>query len=400
MQQMKWLAAALSVVVLAGCNGTSGSGRSVDVDFLWVRTSGSDEVGEGGSTHAILTVEKSDAGMHVGVFESKPGGTGDMWRAAVWVAALTGTLTLKKNPLDYRYSVELEPLTERVDGPSAGGLFAVGIMAAISGQSVNSDYTMTGTINPDGTIGPVGGVPQKLKAAAAKGKTRFCYPAGQRFDTGPDGESIDVEEEARKLNIEAREVEDLSQAYACVTDKKLPKVEPVSRTQMALSAPVFDLLRQQGEKWLGYCQQEYSAAQKLQHPELYQSLWDLASAEYDDAAKLMKEWLVAAGYWKALTAYVWARTVLLCTATAQGLVSDDPTKALDLFNTIQADAQKNMEKMFSWLAQANPDTVNKTISVLDSYEAAISAVVSHEFAKAAYAELMGQVKSAVEAGAP
>jgi uncharacterized protein len=43
------------------------------------------------------------------------------------------------------------------------------LLAAELGTSGNAglkqDVVMTGTINPDGTIGPVGGVPEKAQAA-------------------------------------------------------------------------------------------------------------------------------------------------------------------------------------------------------------------------------------------
>ena len=40
--------------------------------------------------------------------------------------------------------------------------------------------TMTGTINPDGTVGPVGGIPQKVEGAADEGIKTVLIPAGQR----------------------------------------------------------------------------------------------------------------------------------------------------------------------------------------------------------------------------
>ena len=46
---------------------------------------------------------------------------------------------------------------EKIDGPSAGGLLAVGIRADLASGSVASNKTMTGTILPNGAIGPVGG---------------------------------------------------------------------------------------------------------------------------------------------------------------------------------------------------------------------------------------------------
>ncbi len=38
---------------------------------------------------------------------------------------------------------------------------------------------MTGMINPDGSIGPIGGILQKIDAAYSVGATRFLLPKGQ-----------------------------------------------------------------------------------------------------------------------------------------------------------------------------------------------------------------------------
>ncbi len=75
---------------------------------------------------------------------------------------------------------------QAVDGPSAGAAMTV-LLAAELGASGGSsshaglkqDVVMTGTINPDGTIGQVGGVPEKAVAAGQYGAKIFLVPAGQ-----------------------------------------------------------------------------------------------------------------------------------------------------------------------------------------------------------------------------
>lgn len=66
-----------------------------------------------------------------------------------------------------------------IGGPSAGGILTVATIAALEGWAIRPDVLMTGTINPDGTIGPVGGVPEKAAAAAQAGAKTFVYPEGQ-----------------------------------------------------------------------------------------------------------------------------------------------------------------------------------------------------------------------------
>ena len=66
-----------------------------------------------------------------------------------------------------------------VDGPSAGAAITIALIAAIRGDKLNKTVYMTGTINNDESIGPVGGVAEKALAAASNGSKVFLVPEGQ-----------------------------------------------------------------------------------------------------------------------------------------------------------------------------------------------------------------------------
>ncbi|WP_404815488.1 S16 family serine protease [Streptomyces thermolineatus] len=72
-----------------------------------------------------------------------------------------------------------------VGGPSAGLMFTLGIVDKIDGDGSGGDLTGgrtiagTGTIEPDGTVGPVGGVPLKTQAAKRDGATVFLVPEAE-----------------------------------------------------------------------------------------------------------------------------------------------------------------------------------------------------------------------------
>jgi len=66
-----------------------------------------------------------------------------------------------------------------LEGPSAGASLTVATIAALEGKSVNSSVILTGTIEPDGTIGPVGGIAEKAKASKEIGASMFLVPKGQ-----------------------------------------------------------------------------------------------------------------------------------------------------------------------------------------------------------------------------
>jgi len=66
-----------------------------------------------------------------------------------------------------------------VEGPSAGAALTIATIAAIEGKELTTKVMITGTINPDGSIGPVGGIIPKAQAAKEIGATTFLVPEGQ-----------------------------------------------------------------------------------------------------------------------------------------------------------------------------------------------------------------------------
>jgi uncharacterized protein len=100
-------------------------------------------------------------------------------------------------------------------GPSAGGTLAVAILASLLNRTVDPRVVMTGTINPDGTIGPIGGVVQKAEAVHSIGAERFLVPQGQTTAReNPDSNVlVDVGEFAlSQWNLTVMEVDDLREA--------------------------------------------------------------------------------------------------------------------------------------------------------------------------------------------
>ena len=70
-----------------------------------------------------------------------------------------------------------------VGGPSAGAAMTVATIAALENKKLNSSVIITGTINPDGSIGKVGAILEKAKAAKDINKTLFLVPQGEGIET-------------------------------------------------------------------------------------------------------------------------------------------------------------------------------------------------------------------------
>ena len=68
------------------------------------------------------------------------------------------------------------------DGPSAGVAMFIALASVMTGRTVRSDTAMTGEISLRGLVLPVGGIKEKIVAAAAAGVTRVMLPARNRRD--------------------------------------------------------------------------------------------------------------------------------------------------------------------------------------------------------------------------
>lgn len=221
------------------------TGRSsMTVPFVWF--SGQGEHAKGGSSPMTIRVEPNESGqVAVGVIEELSGGAGSMWRASAWIAAFSATQALGKRLGDYEFIIKSSAI---VDGPSASMLMTVSMMALMRGESLLPGSTMTGTINPDGTCGPVGGIVQKMEGAKAAGLKRFAYPVGLRHHKDQrTGKLVDLEAHARSLGLQVREVNDLFDAYTFLTGVELPRHTPATERQMEPSVEHIARMKQRNE---------------------------------------------------------------------------------------------------------------------------------------------------------
>lgn len=102
--------------------------------------------------------------------------------------AIVGILT--RDDADYPFSVEIS--LADVGGPSAGLMFALGIVDKLTPGSLTGGKHIagTGTIDDAGKVGPIGGITQKMLGAREAGATVFLAPPGDCAEarrTKPEG---------------------------------------------------------------------------------------------------------------------------------------------------------------------------------------------------------------------
>jgi len=123
-------------------------------------------------------------------------------------AEQTVTITSADNPDDpgvpyigigvgayYSAGFPIDFTLEDIGGPSAGLIFATGIVDKLTAEDLVAGQHIagTGTIEPDGAVGPIGGIRQKLAGARAAGATLFLMPAEHCTEAAghiPDGLTV------------------------------------------------------------------------------------------------------------------------------------------------------------------------------------------------------------------
>lgn len=114
-------------------------------------------------------------------------------------------------------------ISDAIGGPSAGLIFALAVYDTLTPGSLTEgvDIAGTGTITADGVVGPIGGIQQKIVAAADSGAELFLVPPANcdsALGAGVDEEEITLVK-ARNLNTAIESI----QAYAEDENAELPR---------------------------------------------------------------------------------------------------------------------------------------------------------------------------------
>ncbi len=363
-----------TVVALAGAESR------VSVDSMWVRTGGGNPAFGGTSPVALVTAPNPDGAVRVGIFEEVAGSLGPQWRSGVWLAAFVSSTVLNKDLTDFKFSAEAGG---HVDGASASGLMTAGYLASMAGHPVDPAVTMTGIINPDGTIGPVGGIPQKFAGSIEKGKKRLGYPIGMRYaQDANSGEPVDLVALARAGGAEAVEVSDVYAAVELLTGKKIPRPVPVAEAQMDLGPDVTAALEDKYAVWRTLLADEWKRLFELDQagrlPEGLVMLNRRAQEEGAAAEKLMKQGLTASAYLHVVRAWVYAvgatSTSDILELVQDGRVAEAQGKLQELV-ALAGSTETTLRK----IAELQPSTMGGHLQMLSAFQTAIGGWGFHVF---------------------
>ncbi|MEO6771810.1 MAG: S16 family serine protease [Kofleriaceae bacterium] len=356
------------------------------VDAMYVQLGGSGPA-TGGMTPVKLAIAPNpDQSVQVGIYEEFNGGTGAQWRAGVWVAAIVAAGVLGKDLTDFTFSASSGGY---IDGASASGLMAGGFLAAMTGAAIDPKVTMTGIINPDGTIGPVGGIPEKFLGSIEKGKRRLGYPIGMRkARSEATGADVDLVELAKSHGAEAVEIADVHEAYTLLTGKTLPETVPLAESEMALDAGTAAALEGKYQQWQQRLAKEWASIVQLESagklPALLGTLRDYTKHYSELAEQLHKQGLVGAAYQRMLYAWTFATTTNTTVDLLDKVKKGDLSGAIAELQTLDQ-LGGNIAAVFQKIGALKPKTLGGHLQMIAAFKTALRSYVYRQLATQATA---------------
>lgn len=220
---MRGLALVLLVLLLAPSTAVAQGDAPVVVRALAVSETSQGFVG---SVADVSITQRPGSGLLF--MDTQPFTQVDMQGSARLAVRVAGSVTgIDVGAKDFFFVVRSG--SQLIGGPSAGGVMTVGAIAALEGWAVEPDVYMTGTIQPDGSIGPVGGIPEKAKAAADRGGRLFLYPVGEEVTLARTARGVvrvNMSEHCAAIQIECRPVVDVEDAVFAFTGMRFERAQP------------------------------------------------------------------------------------------------------------------------------------------------------------------------------
>lgn len=163
----------------------------------------------GVATRATVYLTRGEGDIYISI---SPAAQIDM-QSSLSVGVLLASYISGRDISSYNFLVKIVSDTPIIGGPSASGFLTIAVLSLLLNQTLPTDIVMTGMIMPDGSIGPVGGIPEKLQAAKTVNATIMIIPFGQRISTDLNtGAQVDVVDMGARLGVRVVEVRNIYDA--------------------------------------------------------------------------------------------------------------------------------------------------------------------------------------------
>ncbi len=149
------------VGAVTGLAVTTHNGKDISGDLIFIQVSAIS-----GSPTVVVT------GLHGGVLQNSVKAVYNMVRASFRELGISDQ-RLKSQTV----AVHLVNIAEPKEGPSAGLAFAMGIISALTNRPIRPGFAFSGEVALHGEVGAVGGLLQKITAAARAGRKHVVIPS-------------------------------------------------------------------------------------------------------------------------------------------------------------------------------------------------------------------------------
>lgn len=323
----------------------------------------------GGVSEQRVSVSKSDDGdLSIDISADEVSGVGEMSQAAAWNAVSVATL-LTGAPLDTTYRFAYDG---RIDGPSAGALTTVALLSLYYGHPLLPTVTMTGTINPMGTVGRVGGIPEKIQGVIDGGEiTTVLIPTGMRNSPNSQGDLVDVVQLGSRGGVEVIEVGDLFEAYPLMTGEELPR--PPAASAPVVTDAGYAKFKSEGDAMLASfarSEADFAALDPLMQ-DLGTQLVDEARTLADRARNLQTQGLQGGGFFDAAAASMLMSATVAAFEGFEAMLQQGDAFASRLDSAEAAEAE--FIAFLDSLATYTPETLSDAEALITAYGNAFDA---------------------------
>jgi predicted S18 family serine protease len=175
----------------------------------------------------LTVVELNVTSGHGGVQVNGPVSVDADTIASAQTAAAYAASFLGLNEKSYNFNYTIEDSSLNVSGPSGGLAFTLLAVAALEHVQLAQNFTATGTISLNGSVGVIGGITDKSAAAAAGGMRFILVP----YSPNDTLEALLYYISQQKYRIPLVEVSNVSQALPYALGQKSPSMLSLNLTQ-------------------------------------------------------------------------------------------------------------------------------------------------------------------------
>ena len=317
----------------------------------------------GGTSESIKIRIERGRGTSVGIafFESELDTIRTGMKSSAWLAVTFSSLLLGDSLGEYNLSFDAKG--SNLDGPSAGGLFTVAVLSLLRGDKIRSDMTMTGTINPDGSIGIVGGIAYKLEGARRIGKKLVLIPRGTK--------NAEVVASESKQGVKVQEVANIYEAYRILTGKPL-KREVLPDSELSLLTSEVVKIGTATERYHRRYEELFKAQiiQLPTTPEFKQAVEGSlrnSNVALERSKNHLREGAVSGGYVKALEARNYLSDAIKTASILRSVEQKDYQSVLKDLELSSRDGDEKIGETLRRLSRLKPKSVSDSIAIVKAY---------------------------------